>query len=140
MRISDWTSDVCSSDLPEGGQFRPQGFTQIKAKSLRRGINADAGAAAKSCAGTDDNDCASTLCGEALGEGIGDFGKALDIARDPEILLDPLGRGFADQQIMVPAAIGDDRLDRQGGVEGKRGSVRVDLGGRRLIIKKKYLI
>src|SRR3546814_6111274 len=36
MRISDWSSDVCSSDLPDGDRFRPV----VAGKAARVGIGA----------------------------------------------------------------------------------------------------
>src|SRR3546814_2362689 len=79
MRISDWSSDVCSSDLGAGREPRP-------------------GAAA--------------ACALALG------GRAVDDRACR-------ARGLAHAS------------DRKSVVEGKSVSVRVDLGGRRIIKKKK---
>src|SRR3546814_19093464 len=45
--------------------------------------------------------------------------------------------GYVPDDTGVMQAIGDSKVDRQSVVEGKRGSVRVDLGGRRHIKKKK---
>src|SRR3546814_20990495 len=91
MRISDWSSDVCSSDLQVDGQ---QAVAQV--------VAGDAG---------DDQ-----------------FGMGF-----PGCLEDDLGRraGF-DMAGDVDVRI----LDRQSVVSGKSVSVRVDIGGRRLIKKK----
>src|SRR3546814_20176451 len=85
MRISDWSSDVCSSDLvepeawPRGLRFREPCLTQEILK----------------------------------------FGK---------------GREIAVLQAGLHAS--DKRTDRKSVVSGKSVSVRVDLGGRRIIKKK----
>src|SRR3546814_21171418 len=99
MRISDWSSDVCSSDLPQPDR-----------RSLREFDQAD----------QDD-----------------DEGRILD-----EIRL----RAHPRRQRQI-AAIADadrggaahqpDAHDRKSVVEGKSVSGRVDLGGRRIIKKKK---
>src|SRR3546814_13257813 len=94
MRISDWSSDVCSSDL--FAQFFALGFGNTVAKDL--------------------------------------YGALL--RRD-------LARGGAQQRSLArPGAAhhGNDLApDRKSVVWGKSVSVRVDLGGRR-IIKKKHTI
>src|SRR3546814_11462159 len=87
MRISDWSSDVCSSDLRRGERVRPL--------AAQRGEK---------------------------GKRIGDEG------------------GFAGLAAMrdggEEGGVGFDEQDRKSVVEGKRVSVRVDLGGRRSITKK----
>src|SRR3546814_12744583 len=90
MRISDWSSDVCSSDLCGAARRERAG---------RAGDAAGGGAAAH------------------LRRGI-DRGRA--------------GRGQAARGGQPAAAGGD----RKSVVEGKSVSVRVDLGGRRIIKKK----
>src|SRR3546814_17313749 len=80
MRISDWSSDVCSSDLCQDDWYR---------------------AAARAL-------------------GIGDEGTAFV---------------FVCQEKTAPYVV---TVARKSVVEGTRVSVRVDLGGRRILKKKKY--
>src|SRR3546814_13292512 len=100
MRISDWSSDVCSSDLPR----RPG---RKAADLLARGIPiAGRAAFAVPCA-------------------------------DRQII--PFMRDRAEQarqDACVMLEIGVDHGDRKSVVSGKSVSVRVDLGGRRIIKKK----
>src|SRR3546814_12393461 len=84
MRISDWSSDVCSSDLQ---QVAGQGGDPLP----RHPVDGP-------CA---ERPAAARLCGE----------------------------GAADEE----------RVDRKSVVQGKSVSVRVDLGGRRLIKKKTHI-
>src|SRR3546814_14858676 len=102
MRISDWSSDVCSSDLQRRSGPRPQ---------QRRGARGD---------------------GSAVGDDpAGGLLLRVDRHRAPGE-----GGGRADQR--RARARGHLRLsDRKSVVEGKSVSVRVDLGGRRIIKKKK---
>src|SRR3546814_14538430 len=95
MRISDWSSDVCSSDLPARPSAEPAGGL----RQLRSGPGRRSGAADP----------------QYHGSGVVSGG-----------LPDPI----------VAAQVGRGR-DRKSVVEGKRVSVRVDLGGRRIIKKKK---
>src|SRR3546814_14792823 len=120
MRISDWSSDVCSSDLPHvGGRGDDDARIAQVDGALRRvrvlifdhlshravGVGEDA----------------------AIGGGIG---GAKAEHRDPrpryERAAQPAHRGRAQH-----------RADRKSVGEGKRVSGRVDLGGRRLLKKKK---
>src|SRR3546814_17113394 len=100
MRISDWSSDVCSSDLAvaqgRGGRSEPRGA----------GDEAPAAAAA---AGGDAR-------GRSAAHGAGPAGARRLRAREPA---------------------GAARQDRKSVVWGKSVSVRVDLGGRRIIKQKK---
>src|SRR3546814_12582143 len=88
MRISDWSSDVCSSDLHEGaGHTADIGHGEISEQAGRQ---------------------------DEMAEGV---------AEDAP---------FAGQR-----AVHQQQPDRKSVVSGKRVSVRVDLGGRRIIKKKK---
>src|SRR3546814_11546320 len=99
MRISDWSSDVCSSDLPD-----------VAAATLET----DAAAARASAA---------------------------DSLPDPEAMIEfnnntwP-GSAWSNQDSNRTYKI-EQRLDRKSVVSGKSVSVRVDLGGRRIIKKKR---
>src|SRR3546814_14229332 len=105
MRISDWSSDVCSSDLDRDGEVP----------------------------GRDDADHAHRLAGDVGFEAGTRHGQllALDAQRlAGEELEDIAGAaGFAH-------AFGQG--DRKRGVYGKSVSVRVDIGGRRIIKTKTY--
>src|SRR3546814_18116443 len=109
MRISDWSSDVCSSDL---------GRHQRRRRSLI--------AHAPPCQGR------GSVAGQAF--------AAL---RLPTV---PLGASshrhdghgwLAELLIVIEKGRASICGDRKGGVWGKRVSVRVNYGGRRLIKKKK---
>src|SRR3546814_18186846 len=91
MRISDWSSDVCSSDL-----------------SRRRRIPSPS--------------TTWSSCGAATAAMQGRL-RAL--------------RSMLSGSPGSPGSASTDRTDRKSVVEGKRVSVRVDLGGRRIIKKKK---
>src|SRR3546814_4785801 len=102
MRISDWSSDVCSSDLPlnctvhvTDGTCEVWMGTQVQTRAQRTAAEA-AGLPVERV----------TLHNYMLG---GAFGRRLDTD-----------------------------LDRKSVVQGKSVSVRVDLGGCRLIKKKTY--
>src|SRR3546814_17502868 len=104
MRISDWSSDVCSSDLERGDELAHRGFRDALAAGERLELLVGIGQAV------------------AAHDGLHGFGE------------DFLGCVEVGGQ-----AFGIDRkLDRKSVVEGKGGSVRVDLGGRRIIKKKKH--
>src|SRR3546814_11864534 len=104
MRISDWSSDVCSSDLVALGERRELAAAQIV---LVPAIEAfDLGLA------------------EVRIEGL-------------RLTLDLTGEGplFGSLQKAIDGLAGE---DRKSVVSGKSVSVRVDLGGRRIIKKKTH--
>src|SRR3546814_11368136 len=105
MRISDWSSDVCSSDLDAGEEGR-------LGQSPARHVSADGRRPARE---------AVRRAGPAL------FGPARRLSADHQGGHPRIGR----------SADGDHRVDRKSVVEGKSVAVRVDLGGRRIIKKKK---
>src|SRR3546814_11783211 len=97
MRISDWSSDVCSSDLVEGGEPAAQHVieTLVGARTVER---------------------------PEIGDLLDDADQR-DVARR-------IGTDMAGVARIEIAP------DRKSVVLGKRVSVRVDLGGRRIINKK----
>src|SRR3546814_11367429 len=97
MRISDWSSDVCSSDLPDPLRRR----RRMSDPGDRRGGG-----------------------GPAAAGGTGRRLVPRRLRAGPQS--DDVGRGGAGR-------------DRKSVVWGKSVSVRVDLGGRRLITKKKKI-
>src|SRR3546814_16150271 len=107
MRISDWSSDVCSSDLAEHGRENAQG-SHYPCQHRRKG-NGGAFGTADRCGG---------------------------LRQSPEGAHDVAGRSddhLSDHQGQAPGPT----EDRKSVVEGKSVSVRVDPGGRRHIKKKK---
>src|SRR3546814_14998858 len=113
MRISDWSSDVCSSDLFAAckvGHIGPP--VHGTGKGLRRG---------------------------GMRYFLPDAG-VFDQTRAPASVDAFLGHRPGDRRACLDAIeIGDQRLgqDRKSVGSGKSVSVRVDLGGRRMIKKKK---
>src|SRR3546814_18250101 len=104
MRISDWSSDACSSDLAVArirGEARP-------AAVIKRGAGGRDGAIRIGVRGVDDG---------------GDFAAR---------------RRIVDRERLAVAGLHPLAVeDRKSVGEGKSVSVRVDLGGRRLIKNKK---
>src|SRR3546814_14690252 len=102
MRISDWSSDVCSSDLLVGGAAARQGDAQVVGVQQREALVVRLGAPRRGA--------------EQARVGAGAEG-------DHE----------CDRDHHRPAP-----ADRKSVVWGKSVSVRVDLGGRRIINKQKH--
>src|SRR3546814_16395672 len=97
MRISDWSSDVCSSDLGVG--------------------RAEAG----------------TEVAQPLGAGPHDEGLRAELLGEVQAVIAGIGLGDG-RELARPLPV---EGDRKSVVSGKSVSVRVDLGGRRIIKKKK---
>src|SRR3546814_11184812 len=105
MRISDWSSDVCSSDLD----------SYAKRQSPRKR--------------------AFRVCPAPLQAHLREGRRA---GRNPQArVLREADPGAQVQGRRRREASGAPHLDRKSVVEGKSVSVRVDLGGRRIIKKKK---
>src|SRR3546814_10912823 len=102
MRISDWSSDVCSSDLPLSHRHRRCGRDK-----------------------------------QFLGGG---FAAACHLPIMPDAIS---AAKLPRRQVLDLLASGSDHIDtrwrgeRKSDVEGKSVSVRVDLGGRRLVKEKR---
>src|SRR3546814_13575950 len=103
MRISDWSSDVCSSDLTFVGGKHPLSV-------VIEGNSSDFGFRRKRLQGA--------------GFRIEERGRAVRVRNGDA----PVPRRKGE--------IPDFPIDRKSVVEGKRVSVRVDIGGRRIINKK----
>src|SRR3546814_11602744 len=103
MRISDWSSDVCSSDLVGRGVLAP-----ARDRARRRAWHGGGAPAPARCPSV-------RLCAAASGR----------MVRADRL---PAHHGAQSR--------GRARADRKSVVEGKSVSVRVDLGGRRIIKKK----
>src|SRR3546814_14974632 len=111
MRISDWSSDVCSSDLSAN----------------------ELGAV------TDGRHCSAEREGQDRRQGGGCAHELADKRKRKEEAGDigryGIARQAQHQRVAQPAR--HQRLDRKSGVSGKSVSVRVALGGRRIIKKNK---
>src|SRR3546814_11059769 len=118
MRISDWSSDVCSSDLPPG---RPQRFDQPAQPDpdRRRGARADA---------------VHLLHGTGPAPHPDPISQARHPARDAGRTQPSAAQ--AQHRQRDPADLSVVAADRKSVVTGKSVSVRVDPGGRRIIKKK----
>src|SRR3546814_17780283 len=118
MRISDWSSDVCSSDLQGGMVAEPVAHGS---QCRRQG-----GFGAK-----------PRLQGAGLQQAVA---QTAQIARATAIQAEPRQRageiGHALQRTTDIVAQPHTVEDRKSVVSGKSVSVRVDLGGRRIIQKK----
>src|SRR3546814_12303408 len=107
MRISDWSSDVCSSDLLPSAVATGTGQTRMDRAAVRAVGSRRLPRRAQR---------RKHVINRHARAVVGIDGACMD---------DPIGA--------------DDEGDRKSGVEGKRLSVRVELGGRRIIKKKKKI-
>src|SRR3546814_12836424 len=139
MRISDWSSDVCSSDLFErGAHFADALFVTLRelGQPLAQGVGEallQVGALAARLARVFGQRFAQHV--QALVGAGAEFGQARAEAFDALRL-----RAGQAVELLAQLAAAVALLlapDRQSVVEGKSVSVSVDLGGRRLIKKKK---
>src|SRR3546814_14861830 len=122
MRISDWSSDVCSSDLFQGDKPDVRDVIERCDEASQLGFVVD----------NLDNEGTAILENAAL----------VDVCRSAEPQ-----PGFKNRdacQARVPRAGSNDlkypAIDRKSVVEGKSVAVRVSLGGGRTIKKKKRTI
>src|SRR3546814_14677150 len=111
MRISDWSSDVCSSDLPEAEICTGNVFYSTPALTNRAKLSSNGLILAESEEGSRTQWPSTSKCPH--------FHR-------------PWRKGRLQS--------GSSKRDRQSVVSGKSVSVRVDLGGRRLIKKNTQLI
>src|SRR3546814_12041060 len=142
MRISDWSSDVCSSDLGPGAVvLRSSGVGTVRGDHAASRILSDADRDRPAQAPRSRSGGASRAAG---GGGVRLRLVAKDAAapgRDGRVRL-CANRYFrrVPPRIGAGAGGGDagrERQERDRVVAGKRGSVRVDLGGGRSTKKKK---
>src|SRR3546814_12278558 len=118
MRISDWSSDVCSSDLRDSTDIEEWLVnTVLRAERIKRAVEMD-------YFPRTDNGCLTynRPC------------EFMDICqtRDREAVMEMLLLG---EPPVEPDPF-EPWIDRKSVVQGKSVSVRVDLGGRRIIKKK----
>src|SRR3546814_14545684 len=130
-RISDWSSDVCSSDLVAVSAIAP-------ALAAGNAVVAKPSPVAPSSVLA----LARIAVERGLPPGIlnavaggGDAGAALAGHGDVD-QISFVGSASTGRRIMVAAGQSNGKPDRKSVVEGKSVSVRVDLGGRRVIEKK----
>src|SRR3546814_11819087 len=138
MRISDWSSDVCSSDLlgsVQGVLTCPVAIdTDVNGAALaeyRWGVGQDC-----------DSLCYLTI-GTGIGGGLVINGAPVHGLLHPEIGHVRVRRAPGDNFPGICSFHGDcveglTSGDRKRVVEGKSVAVRVDIGGRRIIKIKKY--
>src|SRR3546814_13959611 len=117
MRISDWSSDVCSSDLIRGSHASMDMTKQGFGNRHGAGTCADRPGA---------RSCVAVLRAQGAAGGRGSVARAAHHRQ----------RDASDALSRVSWQ-GRTARDRKSVVEGKSVSVRVDLGGRRFIKKKK---
>src|SRR3546814_13540180 len=131
MRISDWSSDVCSSDLPDNASlFINIGTTTEQVANAlvdHKGLRVI----------TNNLNVANILGGKPDFEVIvaGGVVRSRDRGIVGEASIDTIQQFKVDFGIIGISGIDDDGtlLDRKSVVSGKSVSVRVDLGGRRII-------
>src|SRR3546814_14353022 len=126
MRISDWSSDVCSSDLCVL-LFGIINFGLILSfkQDMTRAAAEGARAGAVAVAGPSEADAEV-----ATDEAVREFGDRFTDGCATDGMKTADGCPGCDARITKA---------RKSGVKGKSGAVRVDLGGRRIMTKKKQL-
>src|SRR3546814_13003886 len=117
MRISDWSSDVCSSDLSYHFCFFRPGFAAMSFAAKRSGRAL----------------LLILVCLFAWPVCMTAAVAAAPPAQTKEDVQPDAGTGLGKHQLVRAH---DYMIDRKSFVLGKRGSVRVDLGGRRSIKQK----
>src|SRR3546814_16616655 len=120
MRISDWSSDVCSSDLSKS--------------AIDSSGRASSGSSSAPIGGIASLNSPSSMIGATSGNrtsGGGGVGAAISV---PTVR--NTGGGWTAADGGDCACAGATHQARKRVVEGKRVSVSVDLGGRRIITKK----
>src|SRR3546814_19728575 len=136
MRISDWSSDVCSSDLHQ----RPQ--AQRLHQALHRLVIDHITSLAQRHRNT--SIAVAALVLRIDGQDLGLYGRVLiRHALSLQVIVERAARQLCRfeqglKRILLPQSSHEPRfLDRKSVVSGKSVSVRVDFGGRQIINKKK---
>src|SRR3546814_15531028 len=132
MRISDWSSDVCSSDLrrrtKRSGEARSAWLAPRTCAALHAWLKrAEIAAGPVFRRVHSDGRLGEPLLGQAIARRF----KSLAAAAGLE------ATRVSGHSTRIGMCVDHVAEDRKGVVSGKRGSVRVDLGGRGLIKKKK---
>src|SRR3546814_13631978 len=136
MRISDWSSDVCSSDLAgrsgeAGGDELPESVGAVADGVLRRGVELAEG---RVMAVRPEHRVVAEAAFAARRPDEGAVHRPLEGLDMP---VRPGARQGAGEMRAAAGLVGHTFIDRQSVVAGKRVTGRVDLGGRRIIKKKK---
>src|SRR3546814_13704690 len=127
MRISDWSSDVCSSDLPQ--QRAPEDGGSPHEPARHRHLNATrAGTPVLEVSPGEESMSRSERIAVI---GLGYVGLPLAVALATHF--DDVVGFDVNKRRVERLAAGDDSTDRTSVVSGKSVSVRVDPGGRRTI-------
>src|SRR3546814_16464991 len=135
MRISDWSSDVCSSDLKGARLADDIAAAGQLLEGSEGGLSLLRQAARRLERIADEH--------EKLGEALAAIDRAVIEAAEAEDRLAEAGEALAcDRARLEEAEAGRGEMralarERKRGGEGKRGGVRVDRGGRRKSKKKK---
>src|SRR3546814_13224837 len=137
MRISDWSSDVCSSDLRGSPSARRGSASPAAAPRRRQHGRSGAGPPRPSCAASHRGEPPIGVRGEVHRQGLG---HRLDFHHLKRRAAAAGGAGEA-ARLGAPALFGGrgqggGRTDRKSVASGKGVSGRVDPGGRRFIKKK----
>src|SRR3546814_16398627 len=119
MRISDWSSDVCSSDLGPAGEVAPGAQPLCRGDQLR--VRFAEHLATRDAADLAEDEGAAG-CVKPLGDALGQAGE--DQMVDHRVLPQQPDEGE------------EEGGDRKSDVEGKRVEELVDLGGRPITKKK----
>src|SRR3546814_17654144 len=129
MRISDWSSDVCSSDLaePNGKPCRSQRIAIVAGDPIRSQSESDERACDDN--GTQSRQSDATQCPVSRHQSM----------QSSKPLIRLLALWLGRRSFPTQSDRGRSR-DRKSVVSGKSVSVRVDLGGRRLIKNKNQLL
>src|SRR3546814_16494219 len=122
MRISDWSSDVCSSDLDR------HDYDTSSVKSVAFGGSPSAEELQRKIRETFPN---VTTTSNAYG--LTETSSVATVISGDDAVAKPTSVGPPVPTVKV-------QIDRKSVVKGKSVSVRVDLGGRRLMTKKKKKI
>src|SRR3546814_16522095 len=123
MRISDWSSDVCSSDLALVQLLDRQRVKVLTLEIVQRVLPSARGELVE-------------IHHDSVDPEAGDVNKTVELTF---LILRQAGMTTTLQSTMTaiaPEGPGGPEVDRKTDVEGKRVTVRVDLGSRRIIRKK----
>src|SRR3546814_17573406 len=144
MRISDWSSDVCSSDLsisqPGAAPTEIENQITQRVEAAVRSINGVSSINSTAREGNS-NTTVEFEIGVDPNDAVAEVKNAVDTVRGslPEGILEPRISKIevAGGLLGIYAVEADDLKNRKSVVWGKRGSVRVDIRARRINEKKK---
>src|SRR3546814_12414767 len=134
MRISDWSSDVCSSDLPLLGRPGDEAFRGVQIEDIE---------AVDPRREDDEWDGENLLRRRRIVDELIEIGLVDDLARRRRDIHADLERVGIDVGKLPARQVAQhmfQTLARKSVVSGKSVSVRVDLGGRRILKNKTHTI